>query len=134
MVKVRVAAVLGLVVAMASCMGPGPGESGKDMEWARQWAGCCGQRMVVEGDAHQFEMKDGLTVTGEKIPEGYEAEVWGQALVVTAQLPAGRYTVEVVGSENVFDQAEQRVFDVVVDGEVIQKDVDLYKLTGGTGR
>ncbi|HUO09892.1 MAG TPA: glycoside hydrolase family 3 C-terminal domain-containing protein [Phycisphaerae bacterium] len=131
--KVRVGILLALAATLAACAG-GPGSGGNHVEWARQWAGCCGKRMVVSGDAHYFEMKDGKTVTSEPIPEGFAAEIWGQGLVASVYLRPGRYTVEVAGSENVFRQAEEREFDVLVDGQPIQTNVDLYKITGGTGR
>ena len=60
-------------------------------------------------------------------------------------MPAGKYRVEVVGSENSFTEAEQRIFDVAVVTtgtdpaarevkQVIGTDVDLFKLASGAGK
>ena len=129
MIRPNIAAALALAIALSGCACPG-----NHGEWASQWAGPFSQRMKLEGDAHYFKMKGGKTVTGAHIPEGFSAEVWGQGLVLLANLPAGHYTVEVAGTENVFREEEQRSFDLLVDGKPLQTDIDLYKLAGGSGK
>ena len=129
MVKRNVAAALALAIALSGCTG-----ANNRTAWENQWAGPFSQRMKVEGDAHYFKMKGGDTVTGTPIPEGFDVEVWGQGLVLLARLPAGRYTVEVAGTENVFREEDQRSFDLLVDGKPLQTSIDLYKLAGGSGK
>lgn len=96
-------------------------------------AGCCGQRMTIAGDARYYAPKGNKTATGAAIPEQDVAEVYGKTLVLTAELPAGQYTVEVEGSENSYARPNSRLFDVLVNKKLLAHGVDLYKLAGRDG-
>ncbi|MGN6369383.1 MAG: glycoside hydrolase family 3 C-terminal domain-containing protein [Phycisphaerae bacterium] len=128
MYKRSAAAALALAIALTGC------STASHPAWTRDWSSPFAQRMKIEGDAHFFQMEDNTTVTGATIPEGFDAEIWGQGLVLLAHLPAGHYTVEVAGSENVFREADQRAFDLLVDNKPLQTNIDLYKLAGGSGK
>jgi beta-glucosidase len=113
----------------------------------RMPAGCCGAgRMMVEGELSVWEGPDaGILPDGTVVPAADRAECFGNVMVAKTDLPAGKYIIEVEGSENSFFEPGKRVFDVTAypgaaagapepPGVILGRDVDLFKLAGGAGR
>ena len=93
----------------------------------------CGGAVTVSGDFahHTAETTPAVSGTGFK-PETYREEVHGTTFTVTiANLPAGRYTVEIGAVETFFKAPGETVFDVRAGDVVLAKDFDLIATAGG---
>ncbi|HOF10101.1 MAG TPA: glycoside hydrolase family 3 C-terminal domain-containing protein [Opitutaceae bacterium] len=92
----------------------------------------CGGAVSVSGDFahHKSETTPAFSESGFK-PEAYREEVHGTAFTVTiANLPAGRYTVEIGAAETFFKAPGETVFDVHAGDVVLAKDFDLIATAG----
>jgi beta-glucosidase len=93
----------------------------------------CGGAVTVSGDFmhRKADTTPAVSGTGFK-PESYREEVYGTAFTVTiANLPAGRYTVEIGAVETFFKTAGETVFDVRAGDVVLAKDFDPVAVAGG---
>ena len=96
----------------------------------------CGGRVAVSGDfAHRkdppFPRIEGA---GSKV-EAYTEDVNGPQFTVTiANLPAGKYDIEISGVETVAHAAGERVFSVSANDTVLANDYDLFAAAGGAKR
>jgi beta-glucosidase len=95
----------------------------------------CGGAVSVSGDfTHQrYENLPPVGGTaGASEAEAYKEDVNGTAFTVAiANLPAGRYTVEIGAIETMARAPGERVFNISAGDDVIAKDVDLFALAGG---
>ncbi len=99
---------------------------------AEEACATCGGAVTVSGDfAHRtFETAPAVSGTGFSA-ETYREEVHGSAFTVTiANLPAGRYAVEIGVVETFFKTAGQTVFDVHAGDVVLAKDFDPVATAG----
>ncbi len=113
--------------------------------------GCCGQQMTLVGQAWIYSVADGKASDGTPVPETLRTEVYGDELVARAVLAPGTYTVVIAASENSFQAAGMRVFNIeAISGgrgptaddpkgdpgvkTEVAKGVDLFKLAGGAGK
>jgi len=89
----------------------------------------CGGKVTVTGDFTHRKEPPGPPIPG---PEAYREDVNGPAFTVAiANLPAGRYTIEIEAAETQAGAAGERVFDVTAGDQVLAKDFDLFVAAGG---
>jgi len=91
----------------------------------------CGGRVTVTGDFTHRKEPPGPPIPGA-LAEPYREDVNGPRFTVTvANLPAGRYTIDIAAAETIATAAGERVFDVTADEQVVAKDFDLFTAAGG---
>lgn len=61
----------------------------------------------------------------------YQSERFSRALTYSVPLPAGSYDVSLHYAEVYFDQVGKRVFNVYLEGDLVSKDLDVYKQARG---
>ncbi|HEY8994150.1 MAG TPA: glycoside hydrolase family 3 C-terminal domain-containing protein [Lacunisphaera sp.] len=89
----------------------------------------CGGKVTVTGDFTHRKEPPRPPVGGV---EAYREDISGARFTVTvANLPAGRYTIEIAAAETVATAAGERVFDVAAGDQVLAKDFDLFVAAGG---
>jgi beta-glucosidase len=93
----------------------------------------CGQQVSVSGS---FEhRKEAATMAIEGVPgdaAAFREDVNGTNFTVTiAHLPAGKYTITIGAAETLAGAPGERVFDVNVGDQVLEKDYDLFTAAGG---
>ena len=89
----------------------------------------CGGKVTVTGDFTHRKEPPGPPMPG---PEAYREDVNGPRFTVAvANLPAGRYSIEIAAAETTANAAGERVFDVTVGDQVLAKDFDLFVAAGG---
>ncbi|MDQ5980326.1 MAG: beta-glucosidase [Verrucomicrobiota bacterium] len=89
----------------------------------------CGGKVTVTGDFTHRKEPPGPPVPGS---EAYREDVNGPGFTVAiANLPAGRYTIEIAAAETQANAAGERVFDVSAGDQVLAKDFDLFVAAGG---
>jgi beta-glucosidase len=89
----------------------------------------CGGKVTVTGDFTHRKEPPGPPIPG---PEAYREDVNGPRFTVAiANLPAGRYTIEIAAAETTANTAGERVFDVSAGDQVLAKDFDLFVAAGG---
>ncbi len=93
----------------------------------------CGGHVSVSGEFAHQKAPPGPPVagTGER-RDAYREDISGSRFVVTiANLPAGRYTIEIGAAETAAQAAGEHVFAVSAGEHVLADDVDLFALAGG---
>ena len=92
----------------------------------------CGGRVTVSGDiAHRKEAPSLRVAGAEGAADAYREDVNGTRFTVSvANLPAGRYAVEISAAETSAGAADERVFSVSAGDEVLAKDLDLFASAG----
>src|SRR3954469_25256731 len=89
----------------------------------------CGGRVAVTGEfAHRTEPP------GPPFPgmEAFREDINGPHFTVTvSNLPAGRYTIDIIAAETTATKAGERVFDVTAGDQVLVKDFDIFAAAGG---
>jgi hypothetical protein len=61
----------------------------------------------------------------------YQSERFSRALTYSVPLPAGSYDVSLHYAEVYFDQVGKRVFNVYIEGDLVSKNLDVYKQARG---
>lgn len=90
----------------------------------------CGGKVTVSGDFTHRKEPPSPPVAGN--PANFE-DVNGPRFTVTiANLPAGRYTIEINAAETTATAAGERVYDVMAGDQVLAKDYDLFVAAGGS--
>ncbi len=100
---------------------------------ADETCGSCGGKVTVSGDFTHSQDVPSLAIAGAGAhADAYREDVNGTAFTVTiANLPAGRYTIEIGAAETSATAAGQRVFSVSAGDEVLARDFDLFAAAGG---
>ncbi len=100
---------------------------------ADETCGSCGGRVAVSGDITHSKEAPALAIAGAGgDADAYREDVNGPAFTVTiANLPAGRYLIEIGAAETSATAAGERVFSVRAGDEVLATDFDLFAAAGG---
>lgn len=89
----------------------------------------CGGKVTVTGDFTHRREPPGPPMPGG---DAFREDVNGPRFTVSiANLPAGRYTVEITAAETVASAAGERVFTVSASDQVLAADYDLFTAAGG---
>lgn len=73
---------------------------------------------------------------GKNVNELFQTSSYGRQLTYSVPLPDGKYTVKTYHSESYFGEAGpdavagQRVFDIVIEGELMKDDFDMFTKSG----
>lgn len=102
---------------------------------ADEFCTTCGGRVSITGDfSHRKEPPFVVIAGATPGPEvaAYHEDVNGPRFTVTiANLPAGKYAIEITATETTATAAGERVFDVTSGDVVLAKDFDVFKAAGG---
>lgn len=103
-----------------NCGGPAFGEVKADQMWDANL-----EYGYLDGYQHQ----NTLTTTGSGDPQFFKSELNGLA-EYRVRVPNGTYMVFLMMAENYFTAPGKRMFDVAVQGTVVEKDLDLFAKVG----
>jgi len=96
----------------------------------------CGGKVTVSGEfTHRKEPPPMFIAGAANDASAYVENVTGLKFTVTiANLPAGRYSIEIIAAETTATAAGERVFNVTSGDDVLAKDLDLFKAAGGANK
>jgi hypothetical protein len=104
-----------------NCGGP----AYKDYLADQMWSGTNMEYGHLDGWANQ----NGATVSGASDPIVYQTEL-AAAAEYRIRIPNGRYLVLLMMAENYFTAPGKRIFDIAVQGTIVEKDLDLFAKVG----
>ncbi|MFZ5519261.1 MAG: family 16 glycosylhydrolase [Candidatus Zhuqueibacterota bacterium] len=80
-------------------------------------------------DGNAFEASQSLTIYGTDIPQIFRSERHG-LVAYRIRVPAGSYNLSLLMAENYFDQPDERVFDIWIEGKMAAQSLDLFAVAG----
>lgn len=83
------------------------------------------------GYANAWSTKQDIVVSSPTIMRLYQTVRYGYAFAYQFDVPNGNYTVELHFAEIFHDRAGRRVFDVIVEGQTVLNDLDVFVAAGG---
>lgn len=96
-----------------------------------------GRTVEVSGSFSHYKIAGGPAISGANPGEAaaFQEEIWGSNFTITVpRLPAGRYSVIIGAAEVYCDGANQRVFDILLEGRPVVTNLDLFAVAGGKGK
>jgi beta-glucosidase len=116
------------VAAFALCL---PAPAGADEEVC----GACDAKVVISGQFQHGTSDTFLIANAPGNEAAYRDEVVGTNFVLSVPgLKAGKYTLEIGLVELKYDQAGQRLFDILCGGKAIAANLDIFAAAGGMDR
>ena len=82
------------------------------------------------GTSKTFSVNDSVPISDTTLDPIYRSERWGKSFSYEIPLEPGEYYVSVLMAEIFFNNPGARVFDVLIQGDLVADDLDLYAEVG----
>ena len=97
----------------------------------------CDRAILVSGEFTHGRGHESLAIEGaaRRGEEAFREEIHGKIFTVTAaNLPAGKYTIQIGLAEIVYTNAGERTFDITCGDTIIASNLDIFATAGGAGK